>query len=79
MKEKLYDLIAGIGPFWNDYLFIQANGKGCFLVHLHGGVFFELIKDEDGVYLEVHWQGPLLRADPEDLITWITLLQEAKK
>lgn len=79
MKQKLIDLIAGIGPYWNNYMHIIANGKNAYLVHLHGGVFFELFTDEDGVYFEVHWPGPLFRAEPVDLIAWITMLQESAK
>lgn len=79
MKQKLFDLIAGIGPYWNNYMHIIANGKDGYLVHLHGGVFFEMFIDEDGVYLEVHWPGPLPRAEPVDIISWITILQESAK
>lgn len=79
MKQKLFDLIASIGPYWNNYMHIIANGKDGYLVHLHGGVFFELFTDEDGVYLEVHWPGALFRAEPVDIIAWITILQESAK
>lgn len=79
MKEQLYNLIAGIGPCWNKLMYITENGKGNYLVHLRGGVFFELIKDEEGVYYECHWAGPLVRTNPVDVLAWIKILQESER
>lgn len=79
MEQKLYDLIAYIGPVFNDKMHVISNGANAFLVHLYGGVFFELIKDEEGVYFEMHWQGPLRRCNPVDVIAWIMILEEPDK
>lgn len=78
MKEKLFDLIAGVGRCWNDQMYIEANGKDNYIVHLRGGVFFEIMKDEDGIHMEPHWNGPLLRCEPVDILAWITILNESK-
>jgi len=79
MKQQLFNKIASIGPYWNDTMRILANGKDAYLVHLHGGVFFELFVDEDGVYFEVHWPGPLVRAEAVDILAWMTILEESGK
>lgn len=79
MKEKLFDKIASYGPRWSKHMHIMENGNEAYLVHLSGGVFFEIFKDADGVYYECEWAGCLVRTEPVDILAWITMLEESEK
>jgi len=64
--ERLWQIIhTRIGATWTDHYHVidnrgpNAGDGGGYLVHLKGGVFFEIMKDDDGYYFDSHWTGPM--------------------
>jgi hypothetical protein len=79
MKEQLFKRVESLGACWWKWFDIELNATNHYLVHLKGGVLFEIFKDEDGINFECHWPGCLLRTEPEDILAWMTMLEEQHK
>lgn len=82
MIKKLFELIQkheGRGR----YMHVISNTTPtaspdffAFIVHIKGGVHFEIFNDKGDIYIDELWMGCLERMEPVDILAWLKILEE---
>jgi len=83
-KRELYDLLKKIGPIRCGTIHIIDNSgpnstEPTFMVHIKGGVHFEIFVDVYGPYMDMIWRGHLPKAktqaeEAEYVLGWLKLV-----